>query len=416
MKATRLIVMVLIAVGLFQCAPLNKMTYSNMAFTYDRENNAPDLRAVAYHVSTDRTEIRYAFSLSALLYQKSSVNSRFTADFSIRYELFDSFDSRMLIDSATFFFSDSLNHGYDETFTSSFLVKTIYPGNFLMNMTMTDLNRKKGVDIVLELYKDSGFSRQNFLVTGESGSALYNNWVGRDEIIRIRCNKQDQPFLFVSYFRNEFPIAAPPFMEGERNNFEYRPDSLYKVELLGGETGLILLENEGLYHFQADTSTRSGCTLFRFGEGFPSVVNPVQMLSPLRYLTTKKEYGKMESEPEIKEAVEDFWIHHAGNEDRAKIQIRKFYNRVQDANRFFSSYLEGWKTDRGMVYIVFGPPNIVYRRTQMEQWIYGEEGNMMSITFNYSKVINPFTENDYMLYRSPALKEDWYMAVDGWRR
>jgi hypothetical protein len=96
--------------------------------------------------------------------------------------------------------------------------------------------------------------------------------------------------------------------------------------------------------------------------------------------------------------------------------IKLYYNRVMDANRFFTSYLEGWKTDRGIIYIIYGPPNVVYKGRNVEGWVYGEDKNMLSINFTFRKLDNPFTDNDYSLTRSPAYKDGWYIAVDNWRR
>jgi GWxTD domain-containing protein len=39
----------------------------------------------------------------------------------------------------------------------------------------------------------------------------------------------------------------------------------------------------------------------------------------------------------------------------------EYYNRVAYANDHFRHYIEGWKTDRGMVYIIFGAPDYVDR-------------------------------------------------------
>ena len=119
----------------------------------------------------------------------------------------------------------------------------------------------------------------------------------------------------------------------------------------------------------------------------------------------------------IKKEIDKFWIKNAGNPDRARVIIRKYYNRVQDANAMFTSYHEGWKTDRGMIYIVYGPPNVVYRSSHHETWIYGEVGNMLSVNFKFLKVKNPFTDNDYSLTdKSPIYKDGWYNAIDTWRR
>jgi GWxTD domain-containing protein len=117
-----------------------------------------------------------------------------------------------------------------------------------------------------------------------------------------------------------------------------------------------------------------------------------------------------------KAAVDSFWIAAGGSQDRARELIRKFYNRVEDSNKYFSSYLEGWKSDRGLVYIVYGPPNIVYKSSDSENWIYGEENNFNSLSFTFLKVINPFTDNDYRLERSQIFKTSWMNAVEMWRQ
>ena len=40
------------------------------------------------------------------------------------------------------------------------------------------------------------------------------------------------------------------------------------------------------------------------------------------------------------------------------------------ANQYFTSFKEGWKTDRGMVYMVFGPPDTAVLNGQQEIWEY----------------------------------------------
>jgi GWxTD domain-containing protein len=43
--------------------------------------------------------------------------------------------------------------------------------------------------------------------------------------------------------------------------------------------------------------------------------------------------------------------------------MEEYYLRVAYANKNFTQYLEGWKTDRGMIYIRFGPPNNIDRQS-----------------------------------------------------
>lgn len=56
--------------------------------------------------------------------------------------------------------------------------------------------------------------------------------------------------------------------------------------------------------------------------------------------------------------------------------MEEYYSRVEYANQHFSRYREGWKTDMGMIFIIFGPPNNVdrhpfeYNRKPYEIWYY----------------------------------------------
>ena len=41
--------------------------------------------------------------------------------------------------------------------------------------------------------------------------------------------------------------------------------------------------------------------------------------------------------------------------------FNEYYRRIEYANEHFSHYVKGWKTDRGMVFILLGAPNNVDR-------------------------------------------------------
>ena len=141
------------------------------------------------------------------------------------------------------------------------------------------------------------------------------------------------------------------------------------------------------------------------------------MVPPLRFITSKQEFEEISTSANSKAAIEKFWLNCTGSQDRAKEIIRKYYNRVKDANLFFTSYLEGWKTDRGMIYLVFGAPNVIYRTERSETWIYGEESNALnSLRFSFLKVNNPFSDNDFTLERSTLYQQKWTDAVDIWRQ
>ena len=139
------------------------------------------------------------------------------------------------------------------------------------------------------------------------------------------------------------------------------------------------------------------------------------MIMPLRYLTSKNEYERMLRYTNKKTAVDSFWLSSGGSIDRGKDLVRKFYNRVYEANDHFTSYTEGWRTDRGLVYLVYGSPNVLYRSNTQETWVYGEENNINALSFTFTRVLNPFSGNDFRMERSPSYQDGWYKAANAWR-
>jgi GWxTD domain-containing protein len=123
----------------------------------------------------------------------------------------------------------------------------------------------------------------------------------------------------------------------------------------------------------------------------------------------------MTNEPDARKAMERFWLDAAGDRERAREAIRIYYGRVENANRHFSSVVEGWRTDRGLVHIIFGTPTSIYRSETGETWTYGEENNIMSLSFNFVKRPSALSDNDYRLDRDPMFKGAWYRNVESWR-
>jgi GWxTD domain-containing protein len=205
-------------------------------------------------------------------------------------------------------------------------------------------------------------------------------------------------------------------VEGREAVFQYKPDSIFLVPLFNGESDWLELPDHGFYHFQKDTSLRDGFTVFRFPDSYPDLTVANQLWGPLRYITSRKEFDSLMLSQNTKAAVDEFWLKTARTQERALVLLQKYYLHVEEANRYFQSYHEGWKTDRGLIYVVFGKPTYVYRGEGIEEWVYGEPQNRNSLRFTFIKVKNPFTDNDYMLLTSPTFKDPWFITVQSWRR
>ncbi|MBM3435249.1 MAG: GWxTD domain-containing protein, partial [Bacteroidetes bacterium] len=242
-------------------------------------------------------------------------------------------------------------------------------------------------------------------------------WLPHDRQFRIKVNNDSVNQLTIRYYNQDMPIAKTPFAVDKIVPLKLDADSLYSLKLTDNESELLRLRYPGIYLFQTHPAQAKGLTLYCFDEDYPQVGNPLQALKPLRYLTMQKEYDELLKKEDLKTAVDSFWLERASNQpERTKNMISKFYLRVTEANTLFTSYKEGWKTDRGIIYIIYGPPTEVYRKPGEEEWIYGEHSNLLSIRFFFEHVENPLTTNDFVLERSTIYKTSWYVAVENWRR
>ncbi|MCS6817923.1 MAG: GWxTD domain-containing protein [Blastocatellia bacterium] len=83
----------------------------------------------------------------------------------------------------------------------------------------------------------------------------------------------------------------------------------------------------------------------------------------VRWIITEEEraaFLKLETDEEREQFIEQFWLRRDPNPDTEENEYREeHYRRIAYANERFSSGIPGWKTDRGRIYIMFGPPDSI---------------------------------------------------------
>jgi GWxTD domain-containing protein len=398
------------------CKMASNITYINLAGLYQPDSQPSFTGIRVFNESDSISKVFVRYNLTDFVYKIPNGKSYRKAEYSILYNLYASYDSDISIDHNVFNLSDSLYYGQEMELVFDFDVHAEYPGNYLLEITVNDLNMQTSTSYPVDLYKGSPNVAQNFLPVNRDGEIIFNDWVQSSTELQILCKDQSLDKLFMFHHEVNFDIAPPPFSMSALPSYKYDTKNKFTIKFEKGTSELIELPGKGLYHFQADTSNSFGLSLFRFDDDFPKVTESEQLIPPLRYLTTTKEYNALISAENKKQAVDNFWLETAGNEDRALELIKNYYSRVEYANWYFTSFKEGWKTDRGMTYIIFGPPQTVYRRGNIETWTYGEQGNRISLTFDFITAVNPFTDEDFVLQRQPDFKSPWYIAVDYWRR
>ncbi len=72
----------------------------------------------------------------------------------------------------------------------------------------------------------------------------------------------------------------------------------------------------------------------------------------------KQAFKRLKTDEERQSFVESFWLRRDPTPDTEENEYKEeHYRRIAYANDHFASGIPGWKTDRGMIYIKYGPPD-----------------------------------------------------------
>ncbi len=414
----KLIIILIAALALYACKPSKKTaSSSNVAGIYMPGLNLINPVYKVFHKNDTLTEVHFRLNSANILYTKKRNDTTFSANLLINYQLINKADES-IVDSTSIYFKDYGNNKEKRHLDGLLKLKTEAGKTYDLLITFNDLTRDHYARKRVPINRSNMYSNQNYIMLDSNNNVLFNNYFTSNTSIKIIKNRQNQANrILLKHYDSNLPIAKPPFsipIEPEEP-LVFKPSSSIYLEFNDSNALLYTIEKTGLFHFQNSETNKLGPTLFNFQENFPKIKNPENMIPPMRYISTKKEFAELNESKNKKLAIDKFWLNIAGSTDRAKTLIRAYYTRVENANKYFTSYLEGWKTDRGIIYVIFGSPNVVYKNKTYENWIYGEENNMMSISFVFNKVDNPVSNNDFTLSRSPIFKNTWFRAVDSWR-
>jgi GWxTD domain-containing protein len=394
------------------CTSTDRVANQNLSFLYDSRSSSlePDFRIVHQNDTVSLLDMRLLSD--QLRYEQNLSSGFFSAEFRLRYELYSGPESKTVLDSAVVIFRDSVEKPTGRSIEATFRLRPSKLPLSMLKVDLVDLRSNTRAVRFITIDRSGPNVAQFFDVSTVADSTpLFRSHLANDEQVIIK-HVSGTRNATVHLYKEEFPLPRPPFSVGEARPFSYVPDSVFTIAL--GRP--VSFGAKGLYQIRLDDSTRQGITLLRFGDGFPKVNDVDDLIAPLRFINSNQEFKKLTSADFPKAEVDRFWLGLAGNSERARILIAKFYGRVQEANTYFTSYTEGWRTDRGMVFLIYGPPDVVYRSGNAEQWTYGDPMGQRSVSFVFRKTGNPFTDNDYRLERSQMYKSDWFRAVDLWRQ
>lgn len=244
----------------------------------------------------------------------------------------------------------------------------------------------------------------------------------RSQLIRFEADTTPaRPMSFNNYSPSSLPYKGI--------NYDSR-DVLDETFRILDQPGSVLIEyrypvpERGNYRFEV--RVEGDQDLFKArdfavrSENYPALRSPRELAEPLAYLMEEKNYEnllKIEDPDEMKAAIDRFWLSSVGSMNRARNVISLYYERVEQANKQFSNFKEGWKTDMGMIYILFGPPWYVDRSLNRMQWSYSYDRSDPRYNFYFERPRMPsefYPFDNYLLVRTQGYFNLQYQQVQLW--
>ena len=132
----------------------------------------------------------------------------------------------------------------------------------------------------------------------------------------------------------------------------------------------------------------------------------------LRYVANREDLDKIENgqtTDEKQKLFEAFWKNldpSPGTERNEAFE--EYYERINYANQNFKSYQEGWMTDKGMVYVIYGEPYSIDKlnsygdNRNSERWIYNNNRDFIFVDntgFGDFRLVRPITVTEKYKYQ-----------------
>lgn len=396
---SRIYIILIIVVTLIGCKSSSQRVTLDET-SYDYESSPLHPKVLFYNSSADSTRLYVQLDAAELLYTRESPESPFTSTVKIDIVLPDlrdtlSFTKSILAETDARKIIFSYDFGFIQQPTTPCIV------------VISDRNRNWEERINLSLTKLAIPHRNDYLVSyvGKK-TPVFSDDIATGNTIEIQSNRFPNK-TFINFWVPDINLPPPPYSEAKISIPSENDSPARFTE--SNESHI----SEGIYSVYSDTTFVF--SIFGRGSAYPNVKTISSMVNSLRYISSRKEYERIQQSNYPKVGLDEFWLDCGGSKDKARQLIKNYYRRVEEANRNFSSYAEGWKTDRGLVHVVFGNPNKIKKSVNDETWIYGEENNVSSVSFTFTQISSPHTDNEYRLVRNPLYRSYWDRAVTAWR-
>jgi GWxTD domain-containing protein len=236
----------------------------------------------------------------------------------------------------------------------------------------------------------------------------------------VATQKDGVPLFFEVYSDKSQDLKIQYIITNEKHDVIFQSDETQRLD--SGKTQIFhtikdssislgnYLLTVSLLDDQGTVITSTNKSFFSRWSGVPSTVTDLDLaVEQLVYIATQSELDYVndaQTKEEKAKRYMEFWKKKDPSPSTEENEVfNEYYRRIDYANEHFSHYVKGWKTDRGMVFILLGAPNNVdrhpfeYDSKPYEIWQYYQMNRQFIFVdetgFGDYRLITPLYGDDY---------------------
>jgi GWxTD domain-containing protein len=369
---------------------------------------------MVYHNREDKSDLIIKLFPNELRFSEANSEGINMANVGIQVFMYEFIDGRLseeISDSTTQYY-DIKKEEADKRYITNIPLNAERGKKYHLKAYISDLQRGIIHESHLHIDKTNLADGQNFMITPyKKKYPLFPPYTVNDYPMLVQSN-QFHDSITVHYFSGSKDLDKY-YLPDSLKTEPTLPDTIYKIGF--GNSQLMSFPLQGVYFIKTDSNASAGLTVLNFDQSFPGINQAALMIDPLTYIATRSELEEIQALNNKKFAVDQFWLSKSENMARARELIRIYYNRVYFANYYFTSFKEGWKTDRGKVFIVKGPPHAISRTADEEQWTYFKSGDNQRGVFVFTRHDHPMSDKHFLLNKTKSYNTNWTREVRKWR-
>lgn len=330
--------------------------------------------------STPRLDVYVEVPMANVQFQKKPAEKKFEANLEYEIIITDASNTIVSQETNTSKITKTSKEFKNAGGTSEFIIKNFYlqPGDYDLQVEVMDKNtgvsHTRTTPITVEDFHagDLHFSDimmvSNFSYNSENKKTI-------TPLVTKNVGDLNKFYLFFEVYNNlDIPLQKSfryevydkdnkEIMKGDVS-YLLSPGVNQKIEemktddLLAGDYKLYVKDNNDKTVAQKDFN-------FKWS-GLPISVKDLDLaISQTIYIATSDEHEKLKKaktkEDKEKKFIQ-FWKSKDPSPGTARNELmQEYYKRIEVANERYSNYFEGWKSDMGMVYIIYGDPSSIER-------------------------------------------------------